>query len=106
MTARLTNGLRSAVKTLRQDGAVGLLARTRLREAHAYEAWSEERDVIAVIATLRRLSERQLDRIGMSHATLALDVEDLVARATREREITSEILRVVDSAPAPMMAAE
>lgn len=106
MTARLTNGLRSAVKTLRRDGAVGLVARARLRKADAYEDWCEERDVIAVIATLRRLPERQLARIGMSHATLAMDVEDLVARAAREREITTEILRVVDTAPPRMMAAE
>ncbi|MBK5928022.1 hypothetical protein [Rhodobaculum claviforme] len=106
MTARLTDGLRSAVKTLRRDGPVGLVARTRLREPGAYEDWCEERDVIAIIATLRRLSERQLERIGMSHATLALDVEDLVARAIREREITGEVLRVVDTAPQRMMAAE
>lgn len=106
MTARLTNGLRSAVKTLRQDGAVGLVARARLREAGAYEDWCEERDIIAVIATLRRLSERELGRIGMSHATLALDVEDLVARAEREREITREVLTVVGEAPSRMMAAE
>ena len=106
MTARLTDGLRSAVKTLRRDGAAGLVARARLREADAYEDWCEERDIVAVIATLRRLSERQLDRIGMSHATLALDVEDLVARAAREREITGEMLTVVGETPSRMMAAE
>ena len=106
MTARLTDGLRSAVTTLRRDGAAGLVARARLREADAYEEWCEERDIVAVIATLRRLSERQLGRLGMSHATLALDVEDLAARAAREREITGEVLTVVGQAPARMMAAE
>lgn len=107
MTAKALSGMRGAVSALRQDGAVGLVARLRLREAEAYEDWCEERDMVAIIATLRRLSERQLARIGMGHGTLALDVEDLTLRAARDRTITDEVLRIVQDDDTPrMMAAE
>ncbi len=107
MTAKALNGMHGAVSALRQDGALGLLARLRLRDAEDYEDWCEERDMVAIIAVLRRLSERQLERIGMSHATLALDVEDLVLRAERDRTLTDDVLRIVEGdAPPRMMAAE
>lgn len=110
MIAKPTETLRIVARTLRVEGPTALVARMRLREHADYEEWLEERDVIMLIAALRRLSERQLSRIGMSHRTLALDVEDLVARATREREITRDVLELVDGgedpAPRRMMAAE
>ncbi len=99
-------GLRTAAGTLRAEGPTALWARVRLKEAGEYEDWLEERDIVHVIAALRRLSERQLARIGMSHATLALDVEDLVTRAELERRVGSEILELVGSEDARMMAAE
>lgn len=106
MIANLTETLRGTAQTLRGDGPVAMLAKLRLREADDYEEWLEERDIIMVIAALRRLPERQLARIGMSHKTLALDVEDLVARAARERHIAHEVLELVGEDGPRMMAAE
>ena len=107
MTAKALSGMRGVVSALRRDGALTLLARLRLRETEDYEAWCEERDMVAIIAALRRLSERQLARIGMGHGTLALDVEDLVLRAEHERTLTDDVLRLVEGdAPQRMMAAE
>jgi hypothetical protein len=104
MIGNLTAGLREAAGTLRADGPAGLWARSRLKGQADYEAWREERDIVCIIAALRRLPAQQLGRIGMSHATLALDVEDLVARAEAERRIGREVLELVGDAP--MMAAE
>lgn len=106
MIANWTAGLRDGVGALRTDGPAGLWARVQLRERDAYEEWLEERDIIAVIAALRRLSERQLARIGMSHKTLALDVEDLVARAESERTLSRDVLALVETDGNRMMAAE
>ncbi len=107
MTAKALSGMQDAVSALRRDGAVGLLARLRLRDSEDYEDWCEERDMVAIIAALRRLSGRQLERIGMAHATLALDVEDLVLRAERDRAVTDDVLRIVEGdAPQRLMAAE
>ena len=106
MIGNWTAGLRDGVGTLRADGPTALWARVQLRERDAYEEWLEERDIICVIAALRRLSERQLARIGMSHKTLALDIEDLVARAESERSTVREVLELVDGDSSRMMAAE
>ena len=106
MIGNWTSGLRDAADTLRTDGPVGLWARVRLKENNGYEEWQEERDLVCVIAALRRLSERQLSRIGMSHATLALDVDDLVARVENERIVTREILELVEDDRERVMAAE
>lgn len=106
MTANPIAALRTASQTLRTDGATALVARLRLRQKETYEEWLEERDIIMVIAALRRLSERQLERIGMSHKTLALDVEDLVERAARDRQIARDVLELVDNNDGQMMAAE
>lgn len=106
MIAHRISALRDVAGTLRADGPISLWARVSLREKVAYEDWLEERDLVCVIAALRRLSERQLSRIGMSHKTLALDVEDLVERAARERMVSREILELVDEDRPQMMAAE
>lgn len=80
----------------RRDGVVGLWGRLRHRDRHAYEAWLAERDMIIITAALLRLNERQLNRIGLSHATLSLDVDDLAHRAAREAQLTDDILRIVE----------
>lgn len=80
----------------RKDGVIGFVGRMIHRDPEAYEAWLEERDKIIITATLLRLKERQLNRIGLSRATLAFDVEHLVTRAEREAQICSDILRIVD----------
>ncbi len=80
----------------RKDGMIGLWGRLIHRDRRDYEAWLQDRDMIAVTATLLRLNERQLNRIGLSRATLAFDVEELALRAEREAEITSDILRLVE----------
>lgn len=106
MIGNWTARLRDAIQTLRTDGPAALVARARLREREDYREWLEERDIVCVIATLRRLSERQLALLGMSHGTLALDVEDLVERARTERSIGRDGLELVDSDGGRMMAAE
>jgi hypothetical protein len=106
MIGNFSTGLRDAAGTLRTDGPAALWARTRLREQGEYEEWLEERDIICVIAALRRLSERQLNRLGMSHRTLALDVEDLIARAEADRLVGREVLELVSGDGDRMMAAE
>jgi hypothetical protein len=106
MIAKTTDSLRGAAQTLRADGPTALWARMRLREQAEYQDWLEERDIVMVIAALRRLSERQLERIGMSHRTLALDIDDLAKRARREREIGNDVLELVEERNDRMMAAE
>ncbi len=106
MIGNWTAGVRNGVGTLRADGPAALWARVQLRKQDDYEEWLEERDIVRVIAALRRLSERQLARIGMSHSTLALDVEDLVTRAELERRVGSEVLELVSDDGERMMAAE
>lgn len=69
------------------------------RDTSAQDKQQEERDMILITAALMRLNERQLNRIGLSRATLSLDVDDLARRAKRDTQLTSEILRIVESAP-------
>ncbi len=69
----------------------------RLRAAH--ETWQKERDLRAIEGALNGLTRRQLAMIGMSHETLASDLCCLIDRAETERQITDEILRIVDDKP-------
>ncbi|MGY6548742.1 MAG: hypothetical protein ACXIU7_07025 [Roseinatronobacter sp.] len=80
----------------RQKRARGIWGRIIKREPDAHSKKLEDRDMVAITAALLRLNERQLNRIGMSRQTLALDVEDLVARARREAAITTDVLRIVE----------
>lgn len=73
------------------------------RDAGIHDDWLEERDTIAITVALSRLSDRQLARIGMNRTTLPLDIEDLKEFSDRNREITEEILRIVDTGDAPKM---
>lgn len=106
MIGNWTAGLRDVSETLRADGPAALWARLRLRDTQDYGAWLEERDIVCVIAALRRLSDRQLALVGMSHATLALDVEDLVTRAAAQQHVARDVLEVVGGRGDRMMAAE
>ncbi|MBQ1203895.1 MAG: hypothetical protein IIX61_08905 [Loktanella sp.] len=84
----------------RDDGFLSLWGRVRYRQPAEYDAWLHERDMTIITATLMRLTERQLNRLGMSHKTLALDVEDLALQAERNARISKEVLELVhDEAP-------
>ncbi len=89
------NALTYALAPKPKDGVIGLWGRLIHRDHEAYENWLEERDMVIITAALLRLNERQLNRIGLSRSTLALDVEDLALRAQRDAQMTSEILRLV-----------
>lgn len=80
----------------RKDGLVGLWGRIVYRDSDSYERWLEDRDLTIVTACLMRLNERQLNRLGFSHATLCMDVEDLAERARRDAEICLDVLRLVE----------
>lgn len=94
----------------RKDGVAGLWGRLLHRDPQAYEKWLEERDMIIITAALLRLNERQLNRIGLSHDTLSLDIDDLAQRASRDAQLTDDILRIVegeyDTQPGHAIAAE
>lgn len=84
-------------------------ARLRHRKPDAFEAWLYERDMTLIIAALLRLHDRQLRRIGMSRATLALDVEMLAIETARSQKLGHEALELVggtaiDAAPASRAA--
>jgi hypothetical protein len=95
MSLTSTNPPPPARPSLRKDGLISLWGRLRYRELAAYDAWLQERDMTIITATLMRLSERQLNRLGLSHSTLALDVEDLALRAQREAAIVQDVLELV-----------
>lgn len=69
--------------------------RLRYRDSAAYEAWLRERDSTLIIAALLRLQDRQLKRIGMTRATLALDVQMLMQNVENMQRIGREALEVV-----------
>ena len=85
-----------AVARMRKDGLLGLWGRLFHREQESYERWLEERDLTVITASLLRLNERQLNRLGFSRSTLALDVEDLAHRARREAQLALDVLRIVE----------
>lgn len=94
----------------RRTGLLKLLGRIMLRDAQARERRLEERDLTIITANLLRLNERQLNRLGFSRATLALDVEDLALRTKRDAELAHDVLRIVegedrDTEPAPQRQA-
>ncbi len=80
----------------RNDGLIGLWGRIIHRDREAYERWLEDRDLTAVTACLLRLNERQLNRLGFSHSTLGMDVEDLAERKKFEAQIGMDVLRLVE----------
>ena len=104
MSMTSTNLPQLAAPSLRKDGLISLWGRLRYRQPDAYHAWLEERDMTIITATLMRLSERQLNRLGLSRGTLALDVEDLALRARRETEIAREVLELVEDEAPPQHA--
>ncbi|ATX67420.1 hypothetical protein BG454_17720 [Roseinatronobacter bogoriensis subsp. barguzinensis] len=96
MSMTSTNHPQPARPSLRKHGVISLWGRVRYRQPGAYDAWLRERDMTIITANLMRLSEGQLNRLGLSHKTLALDVEDLALRAQRNAEITREVLELVE----------
>lgn len=75
--------------------------RLRHRDPAAFEAWLCDRDLTSIIATLLRLNDRQLRRIGMTRATLGLDVEMLFIEVERRQRVGADVLELVASADAP-----
>ena len=69
--------------------------RLRHRDAATYEAWLRERDITLIIAALLRLQDRQLGRIGMTRATLALDVQMLMLNVEQGQRLGREALELV-----------
>uniref|UniRef100_UPI003D6FCA5F hypothetical protein n=1 Tax=Pantanalinema rosaneae TaxID=1620701 RepID=UPI003D6FCA5F len=69
--------------------------RLRHRDTAAYEAWLRERDSTLIIAALLRLQDRQLKRIGMTRATLALDVQMLMLNVEHMQRLGREALELV-----------
>jgi hypothetical protein len=92
----------TAVATVDNQPADGVINRLRSRQ----NAAQCERDMVSITAALARLNERQLNRIGLSRSTLAFDVDLLAERAEREQKFGNDVLRVVDSTPSRMIAAE
>jgi len=80
---------------MRPGSNAGLGFMDRLRERHA--AAQTERDMVSITCALARLNDRQLGRIGLNRATLALDVDHLAEHAEHKRIIHDDVLRVVDN---------
>ncbi|TVP72860.1 MAG: hypothetical protein EA339_05170 [Rhodobacteraceae bacterium] len=95
MSMTASTSLKAARTSYHQHGLISLWGRLRYREPGAYDDWLYERDMTIITAALMRLSERQLNRLGLSRKTLAIDVEDLALRAEREAEISREVLELV-----------
>lgn len=83
-----------------RGGLVETIATLRYRDEAAYEEWLEDRDTVIIAATLSRLSDRQLARIGLSRKTLVIGVEDLKGQADRSRHIAHETLEIIDDTEA------
>lgn len=86
---------KNARANIQLAGNAGLGFMGRLREKR--EAAQTERDMITITSTLARLNDRQLGRIGLSRATLALDVDHLADHAEQKRIAHDEVLRLVDN---------
>ncbi len=79
----------------------GLPARIRTmdRWRNAYRDWQQERDFIAIVACLARLSDRRLAMIGMRRKDLIHHVDRMVDAAEEERKLVAEILELADKKP-------
>ena len=87
------NTLKKSRATIQPDGHAGIGFIGRLRERH--DAVQTERDMITITCALARLNDRQLGRIGLNRATLALDVDHLADHAEQTRTVHDEVLRLV-----------
>ncbi|SIO54730.1 hypothetical protein SAMN05444722_3404 [Rhodovulum sp. ES.010] len=72
------------------------VAALHYRDPAAYDEWLESRDIVVITAALSRLSDRQLDRIGLNRETLVLDVEKMMEISARNSSIVSEALEIVE----------
>lgn len=92
----IPNMPQKAMTAPRWDRVLGLWGRIMHRDHAAHARRLQERDLTVITACLLRLNERQLNRIGFSRSTLALDVHDLAEKARRDAELAEDILRLVE----------
>ncbi|TCO74270.1 DUF1127 domain-containing protein [Rhodovulum euryhalinum] len=76
------------------------MAALHYRDQDAYNEWLEARDTVSITAALSRLSDRQLDRIGLNRETLVLAVEGMMEANTRNGAIFREALEIVEPSEA------
>ncbi|SLN10151.1 hypothetical protein ROJ8625_00185 [Roseivivax jejudonensis] len=72
-------------------------ARRSLRER--YDSWRFRGDIAAIMASLDRLCDRQLDLIGMRREELFEAVSDLMMRAEEQRRIGRDVVELLETAP-------
>ncbi|MGS4944888.1 hypothetical protein ACVDG3_05375 [Meridianimarinicoccus sp. RP-17] len=89
------NTRRNSRADIQPGGHAGIGFLGRLRERR--EAAQTERDMITITCALARLNDRQLGRIGLNRATLALDVDHLAEHAEQKRIVHDDVLRIVDN---------
>ena len=76
--------------------AIGGIARV-WRER--YRQWRTDRDFIAIVAALARLSDRRLAMIGMRRDDLVWHVEQLVEDREEGRRVEREVLAILEHVP-------
>lgn len=77
------------------DGAARRWGLAALRQA--YDDWRLGRDIAAIMAAFDRLSDRQLDLIGVSRGSLYDTVEEMILSAERERMLGEEVLALLEA---------
>lgn len=85
------------------DGAPRRWGLAGLRQA--FDDWRFGRDIAAIMAAFDRLSDRQLDLIGVSRDSLYNTVEEMILAAERERMLGIEVVALLE-APADVPAEE
>lgn len=79
-------------KTANLPANIGRLTKWR----QAYRAWQYERDFVAVVASLARLSDRRLELIGMKRENLIYHVDRMIDAAEAERQTVAEIIDILE----------
>ncbi|WP_068110754.1 hypothetical protein [Tropicimonas marinistellae] len=77
------------------DGLPRRWGLTGLRQA--YDDWRFGRDIAAIMAVFDRLSDRQLDLIGVSRDSLYNTVEEMILAAERERMLGLEVVALLEA---------
>ncbi|RYH07074.1 hypothetical protein [Tropicimonas sp. IMCC6043] len=77
------------------DGAPRRWGLSALRQA--YDDWRLGRDIAAIMAAFDRLSNRQLELIGVSRGSLYDTVEDMILAAERERTFGEEVVALLEA---------
>lgn len=94
------------IRSLWRGGVVETVGALRYRDPETYEEWLEARDIVVITSMLSRLSDRQLDRIGLNRATLGLDVETMMEIKARNTRIVRETLEIVEAEERPRLQRE